>query len=198
MASRTPSRTVFVIVAASGILSATSFASAASQEEQRNSLALLAAAEGAAVANAISAIPRVEGFYTLPVENGAGLRVSFVQKADALTSVWMLPNGQIYGRGTYRWDPVTGSFKGTSTTRHVCLGDEGQPTASATILVREELYVTSDHELRDRWTKPLNVDCSVGLMEVFKWVDQTWLATDKDWKPLRSRRESPETLVGAR
>jgi hypothetical protein len=56
----------------------------------------------------------------------------------------------------------------------------------------------NDRELRDRWTKPLDVDCSSGLMEVFKWVDQTWLATDKDWKPLRSRQESRETLVGAR
>ena len=196
MGSRAPSRTVFVIVAASGILSGTFVASAAPQEEQHDTLALLAAAEGAGIANAVSAIPRVAGFYALPDDNGQGLRVSFVQKADVLTAIWMNPQGQIYGRGTYRWDPATGSFKGRTTSRHVCLEEEGQP--SATVLVREELYVVNDRELRDRWTKPLAVDCSVGLMEVFKWVDQTWLATDKDWKPLRSRHESPEILVGAR
>lgn len=198
MLSNISSRTAFVIAAASGILSATSVASAAPQEEQRDNVALLSAAEGASLANAVSAIPRVAGFYTLPVENGAGLRVSFVQKADVLTSTWMRPNGQIYGQGKYRWDPVTGSFKGTSTTRHECLGDEGQPSGSASVFVREEIYVMNDRELRDRWTKPLTVDCSVGLVEVFKWIDQTWVATDKDWRPLPSQQESPEILVGAR
>lgn len=198
MVPKISSRTVFVIMAASGILSLTFVGSAAAQEEQRDNLASLAAAEGASVANAVSAIPRVAGFYTLPSEGGAGLRVSFVQKTNVLTAIWMQPNGQIYGRGTYRWDPVTGSFKGTSTTIHECVGDEGQQSASATVLVREELYVVNDRELRDRWTKPLSVDCSAGLMEVFKWTDQMWLATDKDWKPLRSPQESPEILVGAR
>jgi hypothetical protein len=198
MVSRTPSRTVFVIVAASGILSATSVASAAPQEEQRNSVTSLPAAEGASLAVAVSAIPRVAGFYTLVGDNGEDLRVSFVQKTNVLTATWTQPNGQVYGRGTYRWDPVTGSFKGTSTTRYECLRDEGPQSGSATIVVREELYVVNDHELRDRWTKPLAVDCAVGLMEIFKWVDYKWLATDKDWKPLRSRQESPETLGGAR
>ena len=179
MVPRTPSRTRFVIVAASGILSGTMVASGAPQEEQHG-------------------IPRVAGFYMLQGENGGGLRVSFVQKADVLTAIWMQPTGQIFGRGTYRWDPVTGSFKGTSTTRHECLGKEGQQSTSATVLVREELYVVNERELRDRWTKPMAVDCSVGLMKVFKWVDVTWLATDKDWKPLPSRPESPEILDGAR
>ena len=186
-----------VIVAASGVLSAASIASAAPQEEQRVSLTSLSAAEGASLANAVSAIPRVAGFYTLAGDNGEDLRVSFVQKTNVLTATWTQPNGQVYGRGTYRWDPVTGSFKGTSTTRYECLRDEGPQSGSATIVVREELYVVNDYELRDRWTKPLAVDCAVGLMEIFKWVDHKWLATDKDWKPLRSP-ESPEILVGAR
>ncbi len=159
---------------------------------------MLAAAEGASLANAVSAIPRVAGFYTLPDGSVAGLRVSFVQKADVLTAIWMNPKGQIYGRGTYRWDPGTGSFKGKSTTRHLCLDDDGQDPSSATVLIREELYVVSDRELRDRWTKPIAVDCVAGLMEVFKWVDQTWVATDQNWQPLRSRQESPEILMGAR
>jgi hypothetical protein len=197
MGPGTPSRTIFVIVAALGILSATFVASAAPQEEQRNNHALLAAAEGATLAKAVSGIPRVAAFYTFPDENGPGLRVSFTQKADVLTSIWMRPNGEIYGRGTYQWDPATGSFKGKSTTRHECFGDDGQQSGSATVLVREEIFVVSDHELRDRWTKPLSVDCSAGLMEVFKWVDLTWLATDKDWKPLPTRQGSPEILVGA-
>ena len=196
MVSRTPSRTVLIIVAAAGILSATSVASAAPQEEQRNSLPLLAAAEGAVAANAGSAIPKVAGFYTLPDVNGPGLRVSFVQTANELTATWMNQQGEIYGRGKYRWDPVTRSFNGTSTTRHLCLDEQGQP--SATVVVREELHVISDRELRDRWTKPLNVDCSVGLVEVFRWIDQTWLATDEEWKPLHPRQEPPAILVGGR
>jgi hypothetical protein len=112
----------------------------------------------------------------------------------------MNPQGETYGRGTYRWDAVTGSFKGTSTTRYLCLRQEGQPsaTASTTLLVREELYVVNEHELRDRWTKPLAVDCAVGLMEVFRWTDQMWVATDKDWKPLGSLQKSLESVVGAR
>jgi hypothetical protein len=198
MVANVPSRTVFVIAAASGILSATFVASAAPQEAQRDNLVSLAAPERATAANATSAIPKVAGFYALPSDNAAGLRVSFAQKVDVLTAVWMRPDGQVYGRGTYRWDPVTRAFKGTSTTRHWCLAEEGQEGASATVLVREELYVVNERELRDRWTKPLAVDCVAGLMEVFKWVDQTWLATDKNWKPLRSRQESQEILVGAR
>lgn len=185
--------TVFVIVAASGILSATFVASAAPQEEQRNSLASLAAPQGA-VATTGPGIPTVAGFYKLPNGDVRDLRVSFVQNADEVTASWMHPSGKIYGRGTYRWDPIAGSFKGTSTTSHVC--DETQQIA--TVVIREELYVVNDRELRDRWTRPLSVDCSLGVMEVFKWTDQLWLATDKDWKPVGSPQESPESLVGAR
>ena len=183
MISGTPSRTVFVIVATSGILSGTFVASATPQEEQHDNLASPAASQGASLATDASAIPTVAGFYALPIGDGGGMRVSFVQNANVLTAIWMLQNGKIYGRGTYRWDPVLGAFKGTSTTRHTCFGDEGEQSASATVLIREELYVLNEHELRDWWTKPLTVDCSAGLTKTFKWVGQTWMATDKDWKP---------------
>ena len=73
--------TVFVIVAASGILSATFVASAAPQAEQRNSLASPAVPQGA-VATTGSGIPTVAGFYRLPNGDVRDLRVSFVQNAD--------------------------------------------------------------------------------------------------------------------
>jgi hypothetical protein len=152
---RVPSRAVLVIVASLGIS--------------------LAEPDRAALANAT--IPTVAQFYTL--RNGAAdLRVSFVQKREVLTAVWTDPRGKPYSRGTYRWDAATGSFNGTSVTRHVCLQDEGFPTA--TVVVREELYVVNDRELRDRRTKPLNVDCSVGLVKIFKWTEDLWPAADKD------------------
>ena len=197
MVSSIASRTVFVIVASSGTLSGTFVASAAAQEQQRDSTASLAAPEPTRVSNAVSAIPTVGKFYTL-LDDGkvAGLRVTFAQNADVLTAIWTNPQGETYGRGTYQWDAVTGSFKGTSTTRHLCLDNEGQP--STTVLVREELYIVNDHELRDRWTKPLAVDCSLGLMEVFRWTDQMWVATDQNWKPLGSKQESRDSVLGAR
>jgi hypothetical protein len=51
-------------------------------------------------------------------------------------------------------------------------------------LVQEQLYMVNDRELIDRWTKPLKVDCSSSALEIFKWVERTWLATDEDWKPV--------------
>jgi hypothetical protein len=191
-----PSRAVFVI-AAFGIVSATFIASAAPQVGQAaRPVASLAAAKPVGLADAAAAMPTVAGFYTLPNGDVPGMRVSFVQNKDALTAIWTDPQGKPYGRGTYRWDANAGSFKGTSTIRHMCLEDSLFPTA--TVLVREELYVLNDRELRDRWTKPLNVDCSVGLVEVFKWTEDLWLATDKDWKPLAPPQAPSDSLVVAR
>jgi hypothetical protein len=129
----------------------------------------------------------VTAFYTLLLGDVTGPRVSFVQDGEILTATWMTSAGKTYGVGTYRWDADSGSFTGTSTTRFMCFAEaENGTTTTFTFqhLVREQLYVVNDRELRDRWTKPIDVDCSVGLVEKFKWSEMTWIATDKDWKPL--------------
>lgn len=168
-----------------GIVSAVVVASAAPMAGQLERPIASPAAQGrAGLADAASAIPSVAEFYMLPLGDVAGPRVSFAQNTDILTSIWMTSQGHTYGRGTYRWDAASGSFTGTSTTMFTCLAEDGHTTFTFQYLVREQLYVTNGRELLDRWTKPLDVDCSVGLVEKFQWTERQWLATDKDWKPL--------------
>ena len=31
------------------------------------------------------------------------------------------------------------------------------------------------------------MDCSVGLVEIFKWAERVWVAADNDWKTLGPR-----------
>jgi hypothetical protein len=140
----------------------------------------------AAAAAPTDAIPSVGPFYTLPLGDVAGPRVSFQQKADLLTAVWMTAQGDTYGRGTYLWDPEIKAFTGNSSTVYQCLSAEGDVASSFQYQVREQLYVVNAHELRDRWTKPLDVDCAVGLVEKFRWYERQWVASDKNWKPLGS------------
>ena len=42
---------------------------------------------------------------------------------------------------------------------------------------REEISAIDENTIRDRWAKPLRVACSVGVSEVYKWVETTWSAT---------------------
>jgi hypothetical protein len=134
-------------------------------------------------------IPAVAEFYMLPVDVDGGPRVKFVQEHDKLSATWMTADGAIYGVGTYLWDSATASFNGTSTTVGMCPAVEGRNTFVRDVLVREELYVVNEHELLDRWTKPLRVDCSVGRVEVFKWYERHWIAADEDWNPLQPPAE---------
>ena len=134
---------------------------------------------------AAATIPTMEEFYTLPLDGDAGPRVKFVQNADVLTATWITTQGDIYGRGTYRWDAGSRLFAGTSTTTYTCVKEDGRPPFTFQHVIREQLIVVNDHELRDRWTKPLDVDCSIGLVEKFRWSEWLWIATDDQWKPLR-------------
>ena len=134
-------------------------------------------------------IPTLNDFYILPLADSIGPRVRFVQNKDVVTATWMTAEGAVYGVGTYRWDDSTRSFNGTSTTSGICADEEGGETRIRNVAIREELHVTSESTLRDRWMKPLRVDCTVGVVEVFKWHEQDWIASDKDWKPLRPRSE---------
>jgi hypothetical protein len=177
---------VFGVLAAAVVASVASVAPMAARQAER-AVASPAAPGRAGTAHAAPAIPTVAKFYALPLGDVAGLRVSFLQDADVLTAVWMTPKGDIYGHGTYRWDAAIGAFTGTSTTVNHCLTEDGVTTSSFQYQVREQLYVVNDRELRDRFTKPLDVDCSVGLVEKYKWSERQWLATDKDWKPLDPR-----------
>jgi hypothetical protein len=140
----------------------------------------------AAPAAPADTIPTVAPFYTLPLGDVAGPRVSFQQNADVLTSVWMTAQGETYGRGTYLWDPDIRAFTGTSSTVYQCLSAEGAVASTFKYQVKEQLYVVNAHELRDRWTKPLDVDCAVGLVDKFRWYERAWVASDKNWKPLGS------------
>jgi hypothetical protein len=203
MPLKIPTSTGFVIASAFAIASVT-FVSAASEARQSDRQIASPAAqeppEGAASQSTQSTIPTVAPFYTLVDGELAGLRVAFLQDKEGLTSTWMTAKGDVYGRGTYRWDAATGSFTGTSTTRFLCFAEDNRPAnaspeavptwrpgfsaTTSPVRVREQLYVVNDRELRDRWTKPLSVDCLSGVVEIFRWVEQVWIATDKDWKPL--------------
>ena len=163
---------VFVTVLVLGIVSTTFVASAARQLQ-----------DGEGV---LASIPTVAEFYTLPVEDAEDPRVSFVQKTNELTANWMTPDGKTYGRGTYRWDAVSRSFKGTSTALYMCLGEDGRSHSTVQHVVREELSVMNDRELLDRWTRPMAMDCAAGVVDIFKWVERVWVATDRDWKLLGS------------
>jgi hypothetical protein len=145
----------------------------------------------APVANApITAAPTVEGipqvapFYTLPLGDVAGPRVSFQQHGNVLTSIWMTPQGETYGRGDYLWDAAIKAFTGESSTIYQCLTEDGKVASTFQYQVKEQLYIVNARELRDRWTKPLDVDCSVGLVEKYRWYERGWITSDKDGKPL--------------
>jgi len=149
--------------------------------------ATVVVAAQAPAGDAKSVIPTVGKFYALPQTDMGSLRVAFEQKSDVLSGTWMTPDGEIYGRGEYRWDATAGCFAGISTTVNHCLADDGRTESTFQYQVREQLFVVNERELRDRFTKPLDVDCSVGLVEKFKWDERQWMATDKDWKPLAPR-----------
>lgn len=141
--------------------------------------AVLAAASGEARQNDGSEIPHLSEFYGLP----NGLRVQFEQRGETLSAKWLLADGTSYGRGSYRWDAATKSFKGTATNRHVCREGDGREGANVSVLIREELSLVSDTELRDLWTKPLSVDCTLGVLEKFKWTETLWRVVKKDDTP---------------
>jgi hypothetical protein len=179
-----PSLTVFAILSATAMAFAAPTAEQGAQPtSQGEKAAVVAPAQDS---TAPEAIPAVAPFYTLPLGDVAGPRVSFQQKVDLLTAVWMTAQGDTYGRGTYLWDPEIKAFTGNSSTVYQCLSAEGDVASSFQYQVREQLYVVNAHELRDRWTKPLDVDCAVGLVEKFRWYERQWVASDKDWKPLGS------------
>jgi hypothetical protein len=183
MFTKIPLLTVFGILAAAVVASVAPTA----QQAEKSVVGWPVAPGRAGTTDAASAIPIVAKFYKLPDDDVAGLRVSFEQNQDVLTAVWMTPEGDIYGHGTYQWDAAIGAFTGTSTTVNHCLAEGGRTTSTFQYQIQEQLYVVNDRELRDRFTKPLDVDCSVGLVEKYKWSERQWLATDKDWKPLDPR-----------
>ena len=150
-------------------------------------LAALATLQGHPLAEPRPGIPHLGSFYILPLGDVPGPRASFEQTADVLLAVWMTDKGEVYGRGTYQWVDSTESFVGTSTTRVACAREEGGPLLTFEVHVREELSVLKDGGLRDRWTKPIDIDCSVGVVQKFTWVERRWLPADREWKPLPLR-----------
>jgi hypothetical protein len=181
-----PSLTVFAILSAAAATFAAPIAEQAAQPALQGERAAAAPAgqSGGGAAAAPDAIPAVAPFYTLPLGDVAGPRVSFLQNTGVLTAVWMTPQGETYGRGTYEWDPRIKAFTGTSSTVYQCLSDEGRVASTFQYQVKEQLYILSAHQLKDRWTKPMDVDCAVGVVDKFRWYEREWLAADKDWKPL--------------
>ena len=177
-----PSLTVFALLSAAAVAFAAPMAEQAGQPASQGERAV--AAPPAQGGPRPDAIPAVAPFYTLPLGDVAGPRVSFLQNAGVLTSVWMTPQGETYGRGTYQWDPGIKAFTGTSSTVYQCLSDDGRVASSFQYQVKEQLFVVSPRELKDRWTKAMDVDCTVGLVDKFRWYEREWVASDKDWKPL--------------
>ena len=189
MSVMTSSGASFVIGSTFGIVSMILMASDSSLAAQvERPVASPAAQEADEHSDPRSSIPSVGRFYVSLEEQAGTARVSFVQHGDVLTATWMTATGEVYGRGTYRWDPTSRSFTGKSTTRSLCFwresGVDDTYEQTTAVMVQEQLYVVNDRELIDRWTKPLRVDCTSGAVEIFKWVEHTWLATDEDWKPL--------------
>ena len=147
--------------------------------------------EGRPLPHVESTIATVANFYILPLGDVLGPRVSLVQTADIVVAVWLTSQGEVYGRGAYRWNGPTRSFVGTSSTRVTCEIENSGALLTFDVGVREELDVLSDGALRDRWAKPLDVDCSTRLVEKFKWVERQWVPADQDWKPLPHRDVPP-------
>ena len=115
------------------------------------------------VAESRPGVPHLGNSYTLPLGDVPGPRVSFEQTGDVVLAVWMTDLGEVYGRGTYRL------FVGTSTTRVGCAREDGGGLLTFEIHVREELSMSKDGPIRDRWTKPIDMDCPVGVVQKFTW-----------------------------
>jgi len=180
-----------VVIAGSSAMAAGQQPEVEQLADAGQALAAVTHAPAAAAAPAVEGIPQVAPFYTLPLGEVAGPRVSFQQHGDVLTSVWMTPQGEIYGRGDYLWDASIKAFTGESSTIYQCLADDGKVASTFQYQVKEQLYIVSPREMRDRWTKPLDVDCSVGLVEKYRWYERAWITSDKDGKPLGA----PQTPV---
>ena len=143
-----------------------------------------------------ASIPMVGEFFILPDPDGTHLRVRFAQDKGTLTATWMTADGVTYGVGSYSWDAATRSFNGSATTPRPCPSPDGHQTAMR-VLVREELHFLNDRELLNRWTKPMSMDCVYGVVDVFKWEERLWIATDKDWKPVEGRSNRPKSAQSA-
>lgn len=129
--------------------------------------------------------PRLGKYYTVLFGDVAGPRVRFDQTDDVLSSVWMTTEGEVYGRGTYQWDAAQGVFVGTAMNTFTCLATETSKPFTFQHSVREQLRVLNDREMLDRWTIPLDVDCSLGIVQKFKWIERVWVAADENWTPLK-------------
>ena len=121
-------------------------------------------------------IPRLSRVYQAADPTNAGMRVEFVQHGALLEATWIRDTNDVYGRGTYEWDESRHAFAGKVMSRVVCEGDVDQ-LGAIPVVQREEISAIDENTIRDRWAKPLRVACSVGVSEVYKWVETTWSAT---------------------
>jgi len=142
-------------------------------------------AAAAVTDRAMVAMPSVGKYYTVRFGDVPGPRVKFEQTDDTLVAVWMTTEGDVYGRGTYQWDAAQGVFVGTAMSFFTCPSTETSKPYTFQHSVREQLRVLNDRELLNRWTKPLDVDCSIGIVQKFKWIERLWVAADENWNPLK-------------
>jgi hypothetical protein len=90
-----------------------------------------------------------------------------------------MPDGEIYGRGVYVWQPVSRAFIGRTVLRTPCGGAEGTSHLRwVDVVVKEEIYVTDPSEVVSRWMKPLGVDCTTGELQFFHWAEAAWSVSE--------------------
>jgi S1-C subfamily serine protease len=81
------------------------------------------------------------------------------------------PDGVIYGRSSLTWSPQNGGFVGLGALSTVC-GSYDRRVWSAPI--RDEIYLSGEGVIRERWTHPERVNCARGQVVESSWREVLW------------------------
>jgi hypothetical protein len=120
-------------------------------------------------------LPHLRGIYEA-TQRGSGIfHVKFDQAGAMLSAEWRTPDGEVYGRGLYLWEPQSLAFIGRTVLRTPCGGAEGKVALRwVDVVVKEEIHVMDASEVVSKWTKPLGIDCATGELQFFQWAEAAW------------------------
>jgi hypothetical protein len=116
--------------------------------------------------------PRLAAFYTTM----SGSMAIFEQNGDTITSTWSHADGRVYGHSTFSWDATKKAFAGSGTMKAVCGQNDRRMTDAS---ISEEIYLVNDRVIRERWTQPVKINCSKGIVESYNWEEMLWYVPPK-------------------
>lgn len=104
-----------------------------------------------------------------------GSAVSFEQKGAEVDATFLTPQGAIYGRTAFKWDPARSIFAGAGAVQTACAGTDGKPLV---VEIEEELHPVDARTIRNRWTRPV-MNCLTKQVQDYKWDETLWFMVDQ-------------------